>query len=84
MSEEVRFSIGKIMSQQNVEHFVQMASGLIEQFIPGKIEEWINQMQQGTAASLDEMLKDPVYKGVFIKAIEDIIAYYAYLAYIKG
>ena len=30
------------------------------------------------------MLKDTVYKGVFIKSMEDIIAYYAYQAYFKG
>ena len=30
------------------------------------------------------MLKDSVYKGVFIKAMEDIVACYAYQAYFKG
>ena len=84
MSEEVRFSIGKLMAQQSVEQITQMGTGLVDQFIPGKIEEWSRQVYQGTGKQIVEMLKDTVYKGVFIKAMEDIVAYYAYQAYIKG
>ena len=44
----------------------------------------MKQVQEGTGSTVVEILKDSVYKRVFIKAMEDIVAYYAYLAYFKG
>ncbi len=50
----------------------------MEQFIPSKIEEMITQVSQCTGFTVVEMLKDNVYKRVFVKTMEEIIALYAF------